>query len=84
MVSAPFLFTNIEDEFANTGHAWLAGVIRWTGTPVGRCSLLWTPTKWQIIWTAVSRALRTSNLANDGAGSTLLPLAPGVRARSPS
>lgn len=46
--------------------------------PTGR--LLWTPTSWQSVWAAVSRAVRTPDFGNDGLSFTLPPDAgtPGV------
>jgi iron complex outermembrane recepter protein len=40
--------------------------------------LLWTPTKSQTIWAAVSRAVRTPSVADDELRSTLLQGTPGV------
>jgi len=40
--------------------------------------LLWTPTKRQSVWAAVSRAVRTPSVADDELRSTLLQSAPGV------
>jgi len=42
--------------------------------PTGR--LIWTPTKRQTFWAAISRAVRTPNLSEDGIGSRQLPSFP--------
>ena len=44
--------------------------------PTGR--LLWTPTKQQTVWAAVSRAVRTPNFTEDEIAFTAQPVAPGV------
>ncbi len=44
--------------------------------PTGR--LLWTPTKTQSVWAAVSRAVRTPAFAEDEFAFTLQPVGPGV------
>jgi len=48
----------------------------WEVQPSGR--LLWTPTKGQSAWLAVSRAVRTPNLGDRDAGFTLRPSTTGV------
>jgi len=49
--------------------------------PTGR--LLWTPTKRQTIWTAISRAVRTPTLSEDGIGTRQLPVFPPALGGAP-
>ena len=49
--------------------------------PTGR--LLWTPTKRQSVWAAVSRAVRTPTLSEDGIGTRQLPSFPAALGGAP-